>query len=187
MKPNSKVLEIGCSTGFVTKEIKKKNCFVTGGEIDYDSAEKAKMIADQVIIGNIEDNSIWNNISDKYDYVIMGDVLEHLIDPENVLLKLKNVLSENGELLLSVPNVAYYKIRLDLLFGRFNYTEFGILDSSHLKFFTKETLYKMLHNTGYEIKELEYTYHRFRDRLLKWFPDTFIAYQFVVRAIWSKK
>lgn len=87
----------------------------------------------------------------------MADVLEHLPHPSSVLKKLKKNLKKEGYFIISVPNVANWSIRFRLLFGKFDYTEYGILDKSHLRFFTRKSLERLIEEVGLKIKKLEVT------------------------------
>ena len=99
--------------------------------------------------GNIE--TLENPFSVKYDYIIMGDVLEHLIHPEDLLLKIKDWLSPNGMILTSIPNILHFSAILPILMGNFDYADSGILDRTHLRFFTKYNSINLLQNCGYKI------------------------------------
>jgi 2-polyprenyl-3-methyl-5-hydroxy-6-metoxy-1,4-benzoquinol methylase len=83
-----------------------------------------------------------------FDVIIAGDVLEHLVDPDRALAALGRLLTPDGRLLLSVPNVAFVAIRLLLLSGRFEYAERGIMDASHLRFYTRRSLLQLVRATG---------------------------------------
>ena len=152
VKNNSDVLEIGCSTGFMSKYLKEeKGCRVVGVEINPSSAKKAKLFCKQVIVGNIEDDNIFNKIDTMFDVIIFADVLEHLAAPDKILLKIKKFLKSDGFILISIPNIAYWRIRKNLLFGKFEYTDEGILDKTHLRFFTLKTTKRMIQDCGYTI------------------------------------
>jgi SAM-dependent methyltransferase len=87
----------------------------------------------------------------RFDKILLMDVLEHLVDPESLLRDCRKLLKPNGELLVSVPNIANLTVRLALAFGQFNYAERGILDKTHLRFFTRKTARRMLAGNGFEI------------------------------------
>lgn len=92
-----------------------------------------------------------------YSAVVLGDILEHLSDPQAVLQKLVNIQSSGCLFLISVPNIANIWIRFNLLLGRFDYTDRGILDRTHLRFFTRKTLVTMVKQTGLEITSIQVT------------------------------
>ncbi|MDD5687526.1 MAG: glycosyltransferase [Elusimicrobia bacterium] len=149
----STVFDIGCSTGFLGKYlIEKKNCVVYGLEIDEKSAERAKSLYKKVFIDDIEKENVLDKIHERFDYIILGDVIEHLRDPDIVLSNIKGILKPYGSVLMSIPNIATWKIRLNLLFGKFEYAENGgILDKNHLRFFTLKSMSKMVSNCGFRI------------------------------------
>ena len=91
---------------------------------------------------------------DEFDCIICADVLEHLYDPESVLVKLAGYLKNNGYLLLSVPNVQHWSMIARLIFGRWDYQEEGILDSTHIRFFTRKSLRQLVPRAGYQIEKI---------------------------------
>ena len=145
---NKRVLEIGCATGYISQMLKLNECHVTGIEIDGNAGEIARNICDEVIIGDVE---VIELPQKEYDVILFGDVLEHLKNPENVLKKAMRNLKERGEAVISVPNIANWKIRLSLLFGKFNYTDIGILDRTHLRFFTYKSIKRLISSTNLKI------------------------------------
>jgi 2-polyprenyl-3-methyl-5-hydroxy-6-metoxy-1,4-benzoquinol methylase len=151
---NQTILDIGCATGYLGAEIKKKGNRVYGVEISEKMAKEAKKILDEIVIGNIEEIELpWPEKF--FDIIICADILEHLFDPEKVLISLKRYLKDNGLLIVSIPNVANWSIRKELLFGRFNYQAKGLLDEGHVKFFTYDSAKKMIERAGYKTKEVD--------------------------------
>ncbi len=148
--PNSTVLEIGAAVGTLVKNLKEqKNCTIDIVEIDKTSGKKAAQYARNSCIGLLEgdaEKDVWySKLQDKkYDYIVILDVLEHLKFPLELLSKVKTLLSGNGVLLLSVPNIAHNSIIIDLMNNRFNYTELGLLDKTHVHFYTHESLCQLL-------------------------------------------
>lgn len=149
IKENTVVLDIGCAQGKFGKYLKQyKNCEVYGIEINDEAIQYVKennFYAD-VFKLNIEDYDIndqeykrYSQIVKNVDYIIIADVLEHLSNPTKVLMELNLKLKENGQILISVPNIGHADIALNLIEGKFNYTDLGILDNTHLKFFTKKS------------------------------------------------
>lgn len=156
VSPKTKVLEIGSATGYFSQELLKKGCQVTAVENDKKAvqiARKNKKV--KTIYGDVNFINKYFSSSEKFDYIILADVLEHLIDPEQVLIKLKKYLKSNGKLLISLPNIANYAIRLKVLSGNFDYQEYGILDKTHLHFFTKDTSGELLTTAGLKIKHFD--------------------------------
>ena len=197
----SRVLDIGCGTGWTAKElIDKKGCEVIGVEPNESRAEVARSNGIQVHVGYLEDLRIEE--VDLFDIVLFGDVLEHLSNPLSILCDAKKYLRPGGSVVVSVPNVAHWMVRLDLLRGRFNYQQAGIMDATHLRWFTEKTLRLLLENAGYRVDEWRVTCgnwmpeyaskrpfrwmresgrHRLVKTMTRWFPRLF-GCQFVMRA-----
>ncbi|MFH2069951.1 MAG: class I SAM-dependent methyltransferase [Elusimicrobiota bacterium] len=155
VKPNSKVLEIGCATGYIGKYLKEKvNCESWGVEIDPDSAEMAKPYYQKILVGNIENEQILQQIDRKFDFILCMNVLEHLVNPLGVLQKIKKFLAPAGRVIITLPNIAHFSIRVRLLFGKFDYEDYGILDNTHLRFFTLKTAKEMIESSGLKIEHL---------------------------------
>jgi 2-polyprenyl-3-methyl-5-hydroxy-6-metoxy-1,4-benzoquinol methylase len=149
------VLELGCSTGYITERFQKNRCNIDVVEIDKNDADKAKKYARKVYIGSVEDKNLIRHINKKYDFIIAADILEHLKNPEVTLDLVKSKLKKDGSLIISIPNIACWKIRKDLFFrGIFDYQDFGILDKTHLKFFTYFTIQKFLKENKFIINNL---------------------------------
>jgi len=135
------VLDVGCgeaSFGNLLK-VSGKAKYVVGIEKNREIASKAKKKIDEIVIGNIEEIIIPEPYG-KYDYIVANDVLEHLVDPWNAIKSLRNSLKDNGVMVFSVPNIRNWTVLLPLLvYGKWEYKEHGILDSTHLRFFTKDS------------------------------------------------
>lgn len=149
------VLELGASTGYLTKRFKENKNEVSIVEYDKDDAKLAAKYALNSYVGSLEDETFLKTIKGKYDVVVAADVLEHLKNPELSLKYLKKLLKKDGVLIISMPNIACWKMRSDLLFkGAFEYSESGILDKTHLRFYTYYTIQKLLNNEGYKISKI---------------------------------
>lgn len=150
-----KVLEVGCSIGSQTRAlVEELGCEVTGVEIDPAAAEKAKEHCKRVVVGSFESPEILSKLGgERFDIVLFADVLEHLYDPRGALVRAKSLLSDAGEVVASVPNIAHASIVWELAHGRFNYQRFGLLDDSHIRFFTKRTLEDMFEAAGFRTIE----------------------------------
>lgn len=149
IEKNTKVLDIGCAGGYIGDYlVNKKNCEVCGIEPDLESYKIAKEKGYISILNkNIEDSLESEELENKkFDYIILADVLEHLVDPENVLFEVGDFLREDGKIIISLPNIAHYSIRFPMLFGQFDMRETGILDRTHLHFYTLESAKKLLEN-----------------------------------------
>lgn len=145
---NSKVLEIGSSTGYFTKKLISKGCRVVSVEKDINAYKIWKRRIKGEIY-NIDAVDIPKKISrkKKFDVLLFADVLEHCQDPRKVLEGALLYLEKNGLVIISVPNIANSVVRAQLFFfGKFEYTEYGILDKTHLHFFTKESVELVFRN-----------------------------------------
>ncbi|WP_342576279.1 glycosyltransferase [Paenibacillus sp. FSL M8-0142] len=144
-----KVLEIGCACGGTLLKIKSiyKNSSLYGIELNKASAQIASLIAD-VRNDDIESNCL-SYPEDYFDYIIFGDVLEHLHDPWGVLERVKKHLKFNGKIIASIPNVMHHSVIDSLLRGSWDYTKSGILDQTHIRFFTLDGIRKMMFQAGY--------------------------------------
>ena len=148
-----KILEIGCGTGAFCKQLKDLGKEVWAIEINSDAAEKAKEICDKVIVGDF--NETYRQLPQSYfDCIFFNDVLEHLYNPWDVLCSVKSLLSENGVVIASIPNFRYISnLITEILFdGDFRYKpEGGILDDTHIRFFTSKSMRWMFKEQGYDI------------------------------------
>lgn len=159
IKKDKKILDIGCSSGYFDDVlIKQKQCIVDGIELDVNDANKAAKICRKVICGNVEsENFNWDNLDTNYDYIILIDVVEHLVNPSEVLKKISSLLSPDGRIIISVPNMANGTVRLQLIQGNFDYEKEGLLDSTHLHYYTASELQKVIDKAGLRIKSVDYT------------------------------
>jgi len=160
ISPGSKVLDLGCWAGRLgEKLIKEKNCEVYGVDINKKAIELAKKRLSKAFLIDLNKEKelpkLFNN--EKFDYIVLVEVLEHLINPEKLLIKVKKLLKNDGKILISVPNIANWEIRLKLLFGSFDYEEQGILDETHLRFFTRKSIQHLLISLGFNIEQEYYT------------------------------
>jgi len=157
---NNVILDLGCGAGQFGRVLRELNkaSEVIGVEIYPLAAEEAAKYYTKVYQHNVE--SLVLPYAEYFDYVICGDILEHLIDPWSMLTKINRMLKYGGELICSIPNIRYWKIITDLVLnGRWEYTDAGILDSTHLRFFTKSSFMGMLHNANYRITWLHMSIH----------------------------
>lgn len=165
------VLEVGASSGYMTEAFKDNNCIVDVIEQDVKTAKKASRFARNVYATMIEDEKLPAKLGN-YDFIILADVLEHLIDPEKVLKKLLKISSKQTELIISMPNIANWVIRKQLFFkGDFEYTTSGVLDKTHLHFYTTVTLPRLLISNGWKVEEMIGTITRLPlETILKYLP-----------------
>jgi 2-polyprenyl-3-methyl-5-hydroxy-6-metoxy-1,4-benzoquinol methylase len=152
-KGSHKILDLGCAAGQLGKKLLglKKASEVIGVEIFKPAAEEAAKYYTFVHQGDVEGMSL--NYDHYFDYVICGDILEHLSDPWTMVAKIYKWLNSEGILICSIPNIRHWQILRDLIiFGKWNYTEAGILDNTHLRFFTRRTFLEMLKNAHFHIE-----------------------------------
>lgn len=197
----SRVLEVGTASGAMSQALKRKGCVVTGIEIDPEMASAARRICARMVVGNVEELDLDAELLESFDVVLCGDVLEHLRDPRAVVQKLARCLSADGYFVVSLPNVAHGSVRLSLLGGDFRYRSEGLLDATHLRFFTLESLVDFFNALGLKILDLHRTRMGFFEteiavdlscltvaaapRLLE-DPEATV-YQYVFRAVPSKE
>ncbi len=144
------ILEIGSSTGYMTRAFLDNGCVVDVVESDQKAVLKLPKQVRVILNVSIEDDEIFKSLG-KYDFIIMADVLEHLVNPEQTLKKLQKISSPETELIISLPNIACWAMRKQLFFkGDFEYQESGLLDKTHLHFYTVETLPKMLSDCSWQ-------------------------------------
>ncbi|MFD2725593.1 class I SAM-dependent methyltransferase [Hyunsoonleella rubra] len=146
------LLDVGCGEGTFASYIKEKHNPETWGiELMPEHGEKAKKILDKVFIGECE-SFIEELPNDYFDVIYFNDVLEHLVDPYWVLEKIKDKLSENGVIISSIPNMRYHSALKKLVLNKtWEYEEHGIMDKTHLRFFTGKSIANMYKNLGYKI------------------------------------
>lgn len=157
IKSGNIILDFGCGQGSLGAEMKKKGNIVHGVDISTENVEIARSKLDNAIIGDCRKPESLPFEEKSYDVVVLSDVLEHLSDPLTTLKDVKRYLNDNGYLLISIPNVASWTIRLGLLFGFFNYKDFGILDKTHIKFFTLKSSRQLISDAGLEILKTDAT------------------------------
>lgn len=186
------VLEIGCDLGATLFAIKEHypNCQTYGVDINEAAINIAKHIT-KAEYGNIDELKI--PFQEKFDYIIFGDVLEHLRHPEEVVRMCRDLLTENGYIVASIPNLMHISVMEELIEGRFPYGDAGLLDRTHIHFFTYYEIMKMFDEAGYAVrdmnrvafslsereKEIIEALLRFSDHTEAWMYETF---QYIVKA-----
>ena len=156
---NKRVLEFGCASGYVSRVLRDRGCRVVGIEIDPEFASQAKEFCEDVIIGNAEELDLESTLAERsFDVAVFGDVLEHMTDPLGMLRRVRQWLVPDGYVVASLPNIAHGAVRLALLDGRFEYTPEGLLDETHLRFFTHDTIKDLFHQAGFVLVETRRTH-----------------------------
>jgi len=153
VQPNSTVLEFGPAHGRLTKYLTEElNCKVYCVEIDKNAAKDTTLYCEKIIVDNIENYAWMEEFQDiKFDYILFADVLEHLYFPKKVLSKSRMLLNSQGSILLSIPNITHNSVIIDLLENKFIYRKTGILDNTHIRFFTKTTFCTLVNDVGLSI------------------------------------
>lgn len=146
-----RVLEVGCSTGYFSAELQRRGVDVQAVDLDEVSVARAVERGIAATRLDVEQPGAIQTLRGPFDVVLMANVVEHLRNPTDVLRDVRGVLGPDGRLLVSVPNVAHVGVRRSLALGRFNYTEAGILDTTHLRFYTRATLRSTLEEAGWRV------------------------------------
>ena len=145
--PKARVLEMGPATGYMTQYMKEElRCDIVCVEIDKIAAENASKYCNKIIISDINDREWVSELvnAEKFDFIIWADVIEHLLHPERAVAYSMDLLKETGKVIISTPNILHNSIVMEMLEGKFNYQRLGLLDETHLRFFTKDSLLRLL-------------------------------------------
>jgi 2-polyprenyl-3-methyl-5-hydroxy-6-metoxy-1,4-benzoquinol methylase len=152
-RPRLSMLEVGCSSGYLGASLVARGHTVVGVEPDPGAAAAATRVLSQVWTGGLDDY-LDANPDARFDVLIFGDVLEHMVDPSAALQRALQHLAPGGSVVVSLPNVAHGSVRAMLLAGRFDYEDRGILDRTHLRFFTREGIAHLLAESGLALEKL---------------------------------
>ena len=188
----NRVLEIGCGVGNTGLELKKsrKASVVWGIEINSQIAEEASLKLDKVISADIETLELSEKFEEAYfDYIIAADVLEHLFNPWNLIKELKKYLKKDGFIVASLPNVRYWEVFKFLLVNKsWKYSSDGVLDWTHLRFFTKTDIINMFVDNGFEVKFIRPKFrfnkknvHNIFNYLTLFLMQDFLTRQYVIK------
>lgn len=182
----ARVLDVGCGTGVLTRMIMDlREAEVVGVEPDSNRAAVAARRGVDVRVG-ILDRDLGARLG-RFDVIVFADVLEHLPDPAEVLALASELLQPGGTIVASVPNVAHVSVRIDLARGRFRYEPYGIMDATHLRWFTAENVQLLFESVGFRIRERRVTaglslgFYTAR-RPMRWLPQG-LRERFVRKAI----
>jgi methionine biosynthesis protein MetW len=188
----ARVLDVGCGTGALSTLLRDvRGASVVGVEPDPARAALARERGIEAVTGVLSP-SLHETLG-RFDVAIYADVLEHLVDPLAELVKVGPFLNAGGIVVISVPNVAHWSVRMELLRGRFRYAEVGIMDATHVRWFTEETVRQLLDQAGVDLVSIQrtagttlpcyfstftkYIPTRLRDRMVRrlsqWFPRLF--------------
>jgi 2-polyprenyl-3-methyl-5-hydroxy-6-metoxy-1,4-benzoquinol methylase len=151
------VLDIGCGSGMLGRFlIREKGCIVDGVDGNSAALEICQSTYRFTAVKNLEADLLSDVFQIQvYDYIVVADVLEHLTNPDQLLSELKKLIKPQGTIIFSVPNITHISVALDLLLGRFEYTENGLLDETHLRFYTRQSLLRKLESFGLHVWEID--------------------------------
>jgi len=155
-EPIETVLEFGCGSGATLVALREKGLAkkAVGVEIHPPSFERAKKVLDKAYLIDLDNDKLTLKKA-SFDAILFPDVLEHLRDPWAILARSHELLKPDGFVIVSVPNIRHYTVLFALLRGRWDYTNEGIMDKTHLRFFTKETMSEALSDAGFEVVEIK--------------------------------
>jgi len=155
-KDARKIIEIGCSWGSIAREYKKinKNCHYIGCEIVPSFAQRAKLFCDDVQILDLDavEPQFFVENSDR-DTWIFADVLEHLRDPWQLIGNIRRVIPKDGCIIACIPNAQHWSVIARLVTGNFRYTDQGLMDRTHIRWFTRKTIIEMFQQNGFDIND----------------------------------
>jgi len=171
----ARVLDVGCHTGILGEALRsKKHCSVTGLDHDPQALAVAQRRLDDVVGADLEATDWQKSLAHReFDCILFGDVIEHTREPLKILREAREFLSPIGCIMVSLPNVANLRVRLELLRGRFEYADSGILDKSHLRFFTLKSARRLVEQAGYRILRETYSGYSLPRWLIDLFPTLF--------------
>ena len=153
---SKRLIEVGCSSGALAREFKKlaPEANYSGIEIDPNYAELAKRFCNDVVVLNIEnaDEGFWRGNADK-DCWIFGDTLEHLQNPWLILRRIHEILPVGGVVVACIPNAQHWSLQARLSIGDFRYESDGLMDKTHLRWFTRQTIVEMFNEAGFTIED----------------------------------
>jgi 2-polyprenyl-3-methyl-5-hydroxy-6-metoxy-1,4-benzoquinol methylase len=159
---NNKVFDIGCASGNFGLFLKNSDLAskVIGVDIDSSAVKLAKQKIDEVYCVNLNQTTIQELIDahslKDFDYVVCADVLEHLIDPWSTLTSLTGTLKKEGRVVASIPNIRHWTVLYEQIFkGNWEYQKEGIMDKTHLRFFTKKTMIDLFEDSGLDVEEIQ--------------------------------
>lgn len=177
---NSRVLDVGCNTGYIGGWLRKKGNYVIGWDMIVADIAKAKKVLDEVEVVDLELDA-WPKYKEKFDLIIFSEVIEHLFSPEEVLKRLLVYLKSDGSILITTPNIMHIYWRIRFLLGKFEYKDesVSVINPGHLHLFTHKSLTKITRNVGLVVeKENNVIYPRTVSFIWKLWPGLF-AYQFI--------
>lgn len=153
---DKRVLDVGCGMGVIARELARRGAIVTGIDYQRDPSWEIEQPSLEFIVADLE-AGLPDGLVAEYDVIVAADILEHLRAPEQLLSSLIARLTPSGRLILSVPNISHWYPRVRIGAGRFKYDRRGILDRTHLRFFTRKSALEMVASAGARVNEVIYT------------------------------
>lgn len=186
-----KSLDVGCGLGKTSAYLKSKYKIKETVGIEYvpEIAQAAKANIDRVYSLSVDQDELPFS-KDEFDLILLADILEHLVDPWIVLKNLTSYLNKDGLVLISTPNVQHFRIFLNLIKGKWEYKEAGVLDKTHLRFFTKKSLIELLSIADLEITDIIYkmgSLTSFLNKITFRIFQGFLTYQYLILAQTKQK
>jgi 2-polyprenyl-3-methyl-5-hydroxy-6-metoxy-1,4-benzoquinol methylase len=187
-----KILDVGCASGVNAKYLLEKNIAsqVYGIEFDELMAIEAENWNTKTFKGDLNLDCFRQEILENasgFDYIIFGDILEHLYDPSVVLQDFKKCLAQDGKIIISLPNIAHIELFIQIFIkGRWPLNDRGIFDKTHLRWFTKRDAYKMIENCGFEVliykpklraRDAIGSTFDWKTNILKWLNNDWVTFQ----------
>ena len=161
----SRVLEIGCATGFMGEYlVQEKSCSFLGVEASAEQSAVAASRGLELISGYLEEQTVQEQIERSinehgpFQIIFMSQVIEHIAEPEKTLALLQQWMGPDCSLVISTCSIAHWRCRLRLLFGKWQYEEYGVFDRSHLRFFTIQSFQSLLEECGYRVTDFGYEF-----------------------------
>jgi 2-polyprenyl-3-methyl-5-hydroxy-6-metoxy-1,4-benzoquinol methylase len=179
-----RLLEIGCGDGNFGRMMRARGHTVAGVELVPEAAERARQNLDEVVCGDVESMTLpWREAS--FDALIFADVLEHMVDPWRILGNLAKLLRPGGIAVASIPNVQNHRVVRDLLRGKWEYTDSGLMDRGHMRFFTWREIVRLFNGAGLDVVDRRCLYNlKLRRRIMLWLTfgkiEPFFVRQYLV-------
>ena len=157
LRSGTKILDVGCGRGTLGAYLQTKYASeVTGIEIIEDNFLVASKTLHKAHLGDIESMDM-SLLGSQFDYVIFSDSLEHMLEPKAVLERVRYLMAENGNLLISMPNIRNFRVTLPLVFSdQWEYRDEGLLDRTHLRFFTHTSICKLIEDCGFKVEQVRF-------------------------------
>ena len=157
IRSGTKILDVGCGRGNLGSYLQTTyGSEVTGLEIIKDNFHVASTVLHEAHLGDIESMDM-SVLGSRFDYVIFSDSLEHMLEPKAVLERIRDLMAENGHLLISMPNIRNFRVTIPLVFSdQWDYQDEGLLDRTHLRFFTCTSICKLIEQCGYKVEQVRF-------------------------------